>query len=119
MASIVARIRGSSAGRNPTIGIIRLEASSSAESNDWVNAPTSSFHPRSLMVASWISSQVAAHSGDAVLAAQRRSASAMARSSATQHISLEYTKSRGRPRTSQMPWSCSTQRPPRRRPSRS
>ena len=33
----------------------------------------------------------------------------MARSSATQHMSLEYRKSRGWPRISQMPWSFSVQ----------
>ena len=39
MASIVASTRGSSAGRKPTIGIIRTEASRSAQPKDWVNAP--------------------------------------------------------------------------------
>ena len=35
----------SSAGRNPTRGSIRLEASSSSEQKDWVNAPTRSLQP--------------------------------------------------------------------------
>ena len=42
--------------------------------------------------------------------ASRRSAKATARSRATQHISLEYKKSRGSPRTSQIPWSFSCHR---------
>ena len=42
--------------------------------------------------------------------ASRGSARATARSRATQHISLEYKKSRGSPRTSQIPWSFSCQR---------
>jgi hypothetical protein len=37
-------------------------------------------------------------------------ASLIARSSATQHITFEYRKCRGSPRTSQMPWSGSRQR---------
>ena len=36
----------------------------------------------------------------------------MARSRASQHISFEYRKSRGSPRISQMPWSCSCHRAP-------
>ena len=65
MASIVARIRGWSAGMKPTMGIIRFEASSSSDPNDWVNAPTSSFQPR-VMIASAISSRVDLPSVDAV-----------------------------------------------------
>ena len=39
MASMVASTRGSVAGRNPTIGIMRLEASRSSEPKYCVKAP--------------------------------------------------------------------------------
>ena len=45
MASMVASTRGSSAGRKPTIGIIRFDASRSSVPNDWVKAPAVSLHP--------------------------------------------------------------------------
>ena len=62
-----------------------------------------------MRMASAISSRVRVQSSTRS-AASSRSASAIARSSATQHMSFEYTKSRGSPRTSQIPWSCSCQR---------
>src|SRR6266498_3823418 len=45
MASMVASMRGSSAGRNPTIGIMRLEASSASEPTYWVKALAVSLQP--------------------------------------------------------------------------
>jgi hypothetical protein len=45
IASVVASVRGSVAGRNPTIAIIRLEASNAVEPTYWVNAPAASLHP--------------------------------------------------------------------------
>ncbi len=108
VASIVASTLGSSAGRNPTRGSIRLEASRSSEPKDWVKALARSLQPL-VMIASWIWSWVCFHASTRS-EASRRSARATARSSATQHISLEYRKSRGSPRTSQIPWSFSCQR---------
>ena len=55
MASIVACMRGSVAVMQPTIGIIRHEASRSSEPKDCVNAPADSFQPR-VRIASLISS---------------------------------------------------------------
>ena len=48
---------GSSAGRNPTSGSIRLEASSSSEPKDWVKALARSLQPL-VRIASWIWSWV-------------------------------------------------------------
>ena len=99
---------GSSAGRNPTNGSIRLEASSSSEPKDWVKAPARSLQPL-VRIASRIWPWVCFHASTRS-EASRWSAKATARSRATQHISLEYKKSRGSPRTSQIPWSFSCQR---------
>ena len=85
--------------------IMRFEASSSSPPKYCANAPERSLHPFVSMA--WrISSRVAVHEGTRS-SAPIRAAMATARSSATQHISLEYRKSRGSPRTSQMPWSLS------------
>ena len=105
---MVASMRGSSAGRNPTIAIIRFDASSSDPPKYWVNAPAPSDQPRSWMAAR-ISSRVRVQSSTRA-SPPIRGAMSMARSSATQHIGLEYRKSRGSPRTSQIPWSCSCHR---------
>ena len=80
---------------------IRLEASRSSLPNTWVYAPAAALQPREVMAA-LISSRAAAQSA-ARPTAPSRGARAIARSSATQHISLEYRKSRGSPRISQMP----------------
>ena len=45
VASIVARMRGSSAGRKPTSAIIRFDASSSSDPNDCVKALAVSLQP--------------------------------------------------------------------------
>ena len=87
---------------------IRFDASRSSLPNAWVKAPARSFQPRSRMAAR-ISSRAAAQSPTRSSAPRWR-ARAIARSSATQHISLEYRKSRGSPRISQIPWSFSRQR---------
>jgi hypothetical protein len=86
-ASTVASSRGSSGGRNPTIAIIRLEASKSSDPTYWVNALASSLQPWSSTKA-WMSSRTA----DQVATRSRApstSASAIARSRATQHITFE------------------------------
>ena len=88
MALIVASTLGSSAGRNPTSGSIRLEASSSSEPKDWVKAPARSLHPLVRMASrifAFVCSQAPTR-----LEASRWSAKATARSRATQHISFEY-----------------------------
>ena len=84
---MVACTRGSSAGKNPTIGSIRFEASSSSEPNDWVKAEAVSLQP-SRSTVSWISSWTRFQSPTRP-PAPSRSASAIARSSATQHMTLE------------------------------
>jgi len=86
-ASIVARMRGSSAGRNPTIGSIRLEASRASVPKYWVNEPAESLQPFCTTV-SKISSRVRFQSSTR-WPPSMTSAMAIARSSATQHISLE------------------------------
>ena len=69
------------------IGIIRADASSSAEPNDWVNAPASEFQP-SWRIVALISSATACQRSARSLA-RSGSESTVARSNATQHISLE------------------------------
>ena len=69
------------------MGIIRLDASRSSEPKDWVNAPAVSLQPSS-RIASAISSLVAAHWPPGHVRGNR-SASLIARSRATQHISFE------------------------------
>ena len=66
---------------------IRLLASRSSPPNAWVKAPAVSLQPRSRMAAR-ISSRAEVQAGTRSLA-PRGSARAMARSRATQHISLE------------------------------
>ena len=69
------------------MAIMRFEASRAVEPNDWVKAPTCSFHPsRSTVVK--ICSCVRLHPSTRS-PAPIRSAIAIARSSATQHITLE------------------------------
>src|SRR6202142_401496 len=93
---MVASTLGSSAGRNPTSGSIRLEASSSSEPKDWLKAPARSLQPR-VRIASRISLRDRPHSSTRS-GTPSGSASLTARSRATQHISLEYRKSRGEAR---------------------
>ena len=84
------------------MGSISADASRSSVPKAWVKAPTRSFQP-SVRIAVGISWPG--------LSSWRRDwrlqggARPMARSRATQHISLECRKWRGGPRTSQMPWS--------------
>lgn len=78
-------------------------ASRSGLPNDCVNERWSSSHP-CFSTAALISSAAAFHASTWSWAPSR-SASVMARSSATQHITFEWTKCRGSPRTSQMPLS--------------
>jgi hypothetical protein len=80
---------------------IRLLASRSSEPKAWAKAPARSLQPRSRMAAR-IFSRVAVHSSIRSVASSG-SPRAMARSRATQHISLEYRNSRGSPRISQIP----------------
>ena len=84
---MVAFIRGSSPGRNPVITSIRFEASRSSPPNAWVNDPAFSFQPYSRMAAR-ISSRTAVQPATRS-SAPSRGARAIARSKATQHISLE------------------------------
>ena len=109
MASIVASMRGSSAGRKPDdrhheVG--RVQVVGAERLGERAGARRSS---RRAGRSSWISSRVALQPSTRS-AARSRSASAMARSSATQHMTFEYRKCAGSPRTSQMPWSFSCQR---------
>ena len=105
---MVAIIRGSVAGRKPTIGIIRFDASRSSEPKYWVKAPAPSLQPCRI-TASWMVSRVRCQPSTRS-SAPSRPASSMARSRAAQHIILEYRKSCAGPRISQMPWSWSVQR---------
>src|SRR6266851_2701089 len=89
IAPMVAFTRRSSAGRNRVIASIRLDASRSSLPKAWVNAPARSFQPCSRMAAR-ISSRAAAQAATRS-SAPSCGASAMARSRATQHMSLEYT----------------------------
>ena len=73
--------------------IIRLEASSSSEPKDWANAFAVWLHPLA-RISPRISSAAARHSTTRSCA-RSVAASAIARSSATQHISFEYRKCRG------------------------
>src|SRR6266540_3378099 len=97
---MVAFMRGSSPGRNSVIASIRLEASRSSLPNACVKAPACWFQPCSRMAAR-ISSREAAHSWTRS-SAPNWVARSIARFSAAQHISLEYRKSRGAPRISQL-----------------
>ena len=77
-------------GQEPTMGIMRLAASNAVEPKYCVNAPASSFHASRITVSliwSRCCFQLSVRSD-----ACSRSDSAMARSSAAQHITLEYTK---------------------------
>ena len=87
IALIVASIRGSVAGRKPTTAIIKLEASRAVEPTYWVKAPASSLQASRVMV-SQISSRCCFQRSTRS-DARSRSASSIARSSATQHMTLE------------------------------
>ena len=107
MRSTVERIRGSSGGMNPTSGSNRFAASRAVSSYAWVKAPSVVLYPRSRTWAR-ICSRIKHHRGRS---ASRCScwAARMPRSSATQHMTLEYKKWRGPPRISQIPLSGSCQ----------
>jgi hypothetical protein len=105
---MVAFMRGSSPGRKSVMHSIRLDASRLSLPKACVNAPACSLHPWSRM-ASRIRSRVAVQLSTRC-SAPSLGARAIARSSATQHISLEYRKSRSSPRISQMPLSFSVHR---------
>ena len=79
-------------------------ASSAWPPSVWVNAPAESLQPRS-RIADLIRSRSCRQRTTRSASAPRTSASSIARSSATQHMSLEWRKWRGSSRTSQIPWS--------------
>ncbi len=101
---------GRSAGRNPTIGIIRLEASSAAEPKYCVNAPARVVPALAQRRSRRISSRVRRQPTRPGRWRRAGRPARSPRSSATQHMTFEYRKCRGSPRTSQMPWSFSRQR---------